>query len=647
MKRKAHNTDARLTNFRLDGKTSQEIPFGLLQRYIAICSIDDRVKEVIYDKCRRHDPRFDDVTPELHTALQSYARIKDVEKFRSLYQAVSLLSKYPFTGNKQQCRSNAIDKFWEAERMCQRTNRRLSHFRRYPFRVSPYIQEVSIRARRIIKRVLGDLHVCKILDRANPGPGLTNDLGFRSSQETTKYFKYTDNLTCTRKAHFYSKGLIARDPRWLTTMYLKHGTFEKLNASRLQNDLIILDRATCVVSGNRITFVPKNSTTDRTIAIEPSGNVMLQAGVGSYIKDRLLPFGINLRDQGKNQRFAYLGSLPDQDDEFSTIDLRMASDTVSYETVKALLPSEWFAFLCDLRSEVGTLKVNGSTVDITYEKFSSMGNGYTFEIESLIFYALSRAVMETNGFKGRTHNHLSVFGDDVVCRKSFSSDILHVFRYFGFKINLDKSFIEGPFKESCGKDFLNGVDVRPFFLRRKVRTLRDLHFVCNSIMYKALTSESYFHFGPYEYLFACIPKDCLLPGPLNLSWVKRATVINGTLKVQVLREEKRKFGEEEIVDDLESCLRVPLSWALEKGHYRLSHYEHSFMYREISTSPCIVTKRYKGAPFTTAGMYHTFLQGVRQGDIVLRGVVRHSVRWRTSSSWDGCIPRRVLSYALV
>lgn len=648
MRRKNHNVADPHIAWRLPKDISDNIPFGMLKAYVSVCEIADEVKEAIYAKCTDGslDPNHD--LTELNTAMESCKRNGKIEAFRNLYQAYSLLKKYPFAGNKAECRENAINKFFEAERMCKRTNRRLRFLRAYPSRIQTYHKEVSLRARDIIARALGTLRLDKIFEAANPGPGLTHDLGFRRPSETTKYFKYTDNVSCTQNARFFVKGLIAKDPHWLQTMVRKHEHHKLTGVSFLQNELIILDRATYVVSGNRITFVPKNSTTDRTIAVEPAGNVMLQAGVGSYIKDRLVPLGINLRDQSKNQHFAYLGSLPNQVDEFSTIDMAMASDTLSYETVKDLLPSDWFALLCLLRSDCGTLRTSdGEILDVEYEKFSSMGNGYTFELESLIFYALARAVMEQSGFIGRTASHLSVFGDDVVCRRSFVDGIISIYRHYGFKINLDKSFIEGPFKESCGRDYLRGVDVRPFFLRRKVKTLSDLHFVCNSIMYKALISETLSHLDAYEFLFACIPRDLLLPGPLGLSDIRRIKGLNGLDRVHW--KSQQKFGDETYLDDLESCLRVPLSWALEHGHYKLSKSPRfqGIKFREIKASPRIFTKKYRGLPYTDLGRYHIFLQGVSRGDIVLRGVTQRSVRWNVSSSWDGNVPRRVLSYSLL
>jgi hypothetical protein len=37
---------------------------------------------------------------------------------------------------------------------------------------------------------------------------------------------------------------------------------------------------------------------------------------------------------------------------------------------------------------------------------------------------------------------------------------------FGLKVNSRKTFFQGPFRESCGKDFINGVLVTPVYLRQ-------------------------------------------------------------------------------------------------------------------------------------------------------------------------------------
>jgi hypothetical protein len=98
------------------------------------------------------------------------------------------------------------------------------------------------------------------------------------------------------------------------------------------------------------------------------------------------------------------------------------------------------------------------------EKFSSMGNGFTFELETLIFLCLILAVDET-GQKLESGRNVFTYGDDIICPTEYSEAVISALKFSGFSLNMKKSFVSGPFRESCGGDFFGGVDVRPFFLK--------------------------------------------------------------------------------------------------------------------------------------------------------------------------------------
>jgi hypothetical protein len=212
-----------------------------------------------------------------------------------------------------------------------------------------------------------------------------------------------------------------------------------------------------VVPGNRVTFVPKNAKTDRAIAVEPTVNIWFQLGIGRVIREKMRRHGWNLRDgQETNQALARLGSL---DDSLSTIDLERASDTISARLVEYLLPSDWFAALNSVRSQFGEFPGQGFA---PYQKFSSMGNGFTFELESLIFWALSSSVAQHNGYNPFW---CTSYGDDIVCPSGVYEELVRYLSLCGFTVNLEKSFARGPFRESCGKDYLRGSLVRPAYLK--------------------------------------------------------------------------------------------------------------------------------------------------------------------------------------
>jgi len=223
--------------------------------------------------------------------------------------------------------------------------------------------------------------------------------------------------------------------------------------------------------GNKVTTVPKNWKTDRVIAIEPDMNMYIQKGIGAVMRSRLKQHGVDLNDQTKNQVLARDGI----ELGLSTIDLSMASDTVSYELVRLLLPADWFSAIELCRSPIGVLP---SGERILYRKFSSMGNGYTFELETVIFYGICLAVAEAYGLEVQ---NITVYGDDIIFPSKGYHHLKDILSYCGFVVNDKKSHFEGPFRESCGKHYFYGRDVSPFYIKRSPKTLKELFLLHNQL----------------------------------------------------------------------------------------------------------------------------------------------------------------------
>jgi len=221
-----------------------------------------------------------------------------------------------------------------------------------------------------------------------------------------------------------------------------------------------------ITTENRITTVPKNIKTDRTIACEPMGNLPFQLAVDGYLKSRLRRVGIDLSDQSRNQEAARIGSI---DGSLATIDLSMASDTLSINTVASLLPDDWFSILMKLRSPC----YSGAFGSGVYEKFSSMGNGFTFTLETLIFWALAKAVGSVEPL---------VYGDDIIVESCISERLVRVLKFFGFATNNEKTFTKGPFRESCGADWYEGTNVRPIYHRGHPKNILEANVLTNGIL---------------------------------------------------------------------------------------------------------------------------------------------------------------------
>ena len=112
-----------------------------------------------------------------------------------------------------------------------------------------------------------------------------------------------------------------------------------------------------------------------------------------------------------------------------------------------------------------------------------MGNGFTFELESLIFWAITVACVELENLSsGRRDTRVSVYGDDIIA-PTYSVDLLlESLKYCGFRINEAKSFWDGPFRESCGEHYFSGERVTPFFVKdQEFKTLGDWYWLANSI----------------------------------------------------------------------------------------------------------------------------------------------------------------------
>lgn len=254
------------------------------------------------------------------------------------------------------------------------------------------------------------------------------------------------------------------------------------------------------VRGNRFTTVPKDCTKDRGIAVEPSINLFYQLGVGRAIRTALKRHGnIDLtHGQDIHRRVAREASTHGC---FATLDLSNASDTVSSSLVKLLLPDSWWSLLESLRSPFTLFREKW----VRLEKFSSMGNGFTFELETAIYLAIILAVRNLRSIyeplealiePGRD---VYVYGDDIIVPTDYAQDVISALTYFGFSINKDKSFVDGRFRESCGGDYFEGVDVRPFFLKEYPNEPQDWITVANGVRRMAVVDDS-FAFGRWSLL---------------------------------------------------------------------------------------------------------------------------------------------------
>lgn len=292
---------------------------------------------------------------------------------------------------------------------------------------------------------------------------------------------------------------VAENARPFAELFLK-GTLWEEYLKRSSPDSILT-----VINCSRTAQVPKSYKINRLIAVEPTFNTYVQKGLGSYIRQRLARFGVDLRRQDHNQKLASVAHL----EGLATVDFSSASDTISFGTVMNLLPIDWFCALNMFR--VPQTKLNESI--ITLEKFSSMGNGYTFELESLIFYAAAFAVTRLGS--GEIHN-ISVYGDDVILPQEDYPAFLEICSLLGFTVNTEKTFSSGAFFESCGKDYFYGIDVRPNYLKNDLTSDYDV-FTCRNRLLAFYRTWGISKRSAIRFLESKIPANrlCVVPFPYS------------------------------------------------------------------------------------------------------------------------------------
>lgn len=280
-----------------------------------------------------------------------------------------------------------------------------------------------------------------VLEKARFGPG--SNIDAKGESFYAKFFSSPLTVTDSSLYNWYKRD-IAKFPDW-----------EEAEANRLSLFGDSVQR-----TSNRLTFVPKNDKISRTICVEPTLNTYFQLGFAQILEDRLLErFGISLTTQpDRNRELARLGSLSDS---LSTIDLESASDSISASMLRQMLPPDFLWWLTRYRSKEVEVKGRGT---VKLDMISSMGNGYTFPLQTILFCCVVAACFAVKGI-ARTSTNWGVFGDDIICPSSLTKNVIDTLAYLGFKVNSDKTFVEGPFRESCGADFFRGVNIRGVYVK--------------------------------------------------------------------------------------------------------------------------------------------------------------------------------------
>ncbi len=228
-------------------------------------------------------------------------------------------------------------------------------------------------------------------------------------------------------------------------------------------------------SSAKLISVAKNSTSRRTITIEPMLRQYVQQGLNTILRDsiaecKVLRNCIALTDQSKNQVLALEGS---QYDNWATIDLKSASDLLSVSLVKSVFrhSPQFLSSMMDCRSPF--VQTEGKPL-LRLGKFAGMGNALTFPVQSVCYAVVCiAAILDSEGTTPtywrvlRASRRIRVFGDDVIVDSKYAHQCVNWLEHVGLRINMKKSFLTGNFKESCGVDAYKGVDITPLYCRHR------------------------------------------------------------------------------------------------------------------------------------------------------------------------------------
>jgi len=225
----------------------------------------------------------------------------------------------------------------------------------------------------------------------------------------------------------------------------------------------------------RVIAVPKTLKSPRIIAIEPVCMQYVQQGIRNVLYDviessRFAGGHVNFRDQSINQRLALDSSSTCR---LATIDLSDASDRVPRD-----LALEMFRSNPDLRDAIDACRstraqLPDGTIIGPLKKFASMGSALCFPVEAMYFYticvvaclqAANLPVTPRNCFK--VSRDVYVYGDDIIVPTTYAVTVLEHLRKYNCKVNTNKTFVSGNFRESCGIDAYRGYEVTPTYVRR-------------------------------------------------------------------------------------------------------------------------------------------------------------------------------------
>lgn len=228
---------------------------------------------------------------------------------------------------------------------------------------------------------------------------------------------------------------------------------------------------------SKLIAVPKTMSGPRLIASEPNYHQWIQQLVLNQIESRYKSTDfancLSLDNQEPNQRMALLGS---KNQSVSTVDLKSASDKLSCWVVERALRGNK-TFLDRIHASrtrmIRDSASSNSFGTIVLKKCFTQGNACTFPVQSLVYSMLAVAAVIITDNKVPTSRNITlashdvrVFGDDIIVPTKALQKLTDILTALQLEVNLSKTFSKGKFRESCGLDAYDGVNVTPARIKR-------------------------------------------------------------------------------------------------------------------------------------------------------------------------------------
>lgn len=344
-----------------------------------------------------------------------------VPVFKALYQLENLFKRYRFRDDAYT--DEELQKAFEEKFLA--TQIRLSN----PLVVTPVVHRVLQVARRKCREILGTYSSDMHYELSRFGKRACFGVPYRESYLDVKMLRLTGSAGHIK---WFREGLLSGDTL-LSECVLRSVTTEC---------------PTLVMS-----TVPKSYKALRGIMPNTVLGSVYTAGLGRLLENKLRDAGLDIRRlQEKHRRLAREYS---RTRECATADLSAASDSISSELLRWILPARWYHV-----SMLGRIPyVSLGSTTIRMQTVITMGLGHTFPLQTLIFYCLLYAIAE---LKGASTRKVSVYGDDLIYPAKMHRIVSYVFSRVGLILNQDKTYVRDNFRESCGGDFYRGCDVRPY-----------------------------------------------------------------------------------------------------------------------------------------------------------------------------------------